>query len=92
MHHADVYAACVRLVGGRQDTGHWSDLDRSHWLLYNLPTRNDKCLFCMDWRTAYALKANRTLVILYPEIYPPRRLRKRASERCRLSSLYTLST
>ena len=27
----------------------WSDLDLSHWWLYDIPTRDDECLFCLDY-------------------------------------------
>lgn len=31
------------------DVDHWNDLHRSHWWLFNLLTRDDKCLSCVDY-------------------------------------------
>lgn len=59
LQHADcvrVYSTCHWDSSSRwitANTGHWSDLDNSPWWLYNLSTRYDECLFCLNYSLCF---------------------------------------
>ena len=81
-----VYTRVFSILWWTNEVGHWSALDHSQWLLYHLPTRDDKFVSCVDYSLCFDGQPD-SIVIFHRDQGLLVDIVTCVCERCRLSSL-----